>query len=130
MERRGPPRATSPPGEALTGFTRVLVIDHLRFLLFVALQSVIIIEASADPPFPVANNPHGHQPPAHPRGQRFQPHPPPREEKEGTGPGGEASAVRADVRGQGDWRSSPRREAPRRDPGAQVSGDMRVPLGQ
>lgn len=50
---RPPGAPPSQPGEALTGFTRVLVIYHLRFILFVSLKSVIIIEASADPQFPV-----------------------------------------------------------------------------
>lgn len=131
-ERRGPPRAASQPGEALTGFTRVLVIYHLLFFLFVSLKSVIIVEASADPQLPAENNPRGHQPPEHPRGERSQPHPPPREETEGTGPDREERRPRSALMcgGRGDRRSSPRGEAPRRDRGAQVSGDMRVPWGQ
>lgn len=130
IQRDGPRAPPSRPGEALTGFTRVLVIYRVRFILFVPIKSVIIVEASADPKLPVQNNPRGHQQHEHPRGKRFQPHPPPLEEKEGTGPGGEASAVRADVRCEGNRCSSPHREAPRRHWGVQVSEDIRMPSEQ
>lgn len=130
VQRDGPRTPPSRPGEALTGFTGVLVVDRIRFILFVPIQRVIVVEARADPQLPVQNNPRGRQPHEHPRGKRFQPHPPPLEEKEGTGPGGEASAVRAEVRREGTRCSSPCREAPRRPWGVQVSEDMRMPSGQ
>lgn len=97
----GPGAPPSQPGEALTGFTRVLVIYSLRSIFFIPIKSVIVIEASADPKLPVEKNPRGHQPHKHPRGKRFQPHPPPPEEKEGTRPGGYAprSALMYGARG-------------------------------
>lgn len=63
--------------QALTSFTRVLVIYRLRFVLFVPIKSIIIIEASADPKLPGENNTRDHQPQEHPRGERLQIHPPP-----------------------------------------------------
>lgn len=66
--------------QALTSFARVLVIYRLRFVLFVPIKSVIIIEASADPQLPGENNTRDHQPQKHPRGERLQTHPPPLEE--------------------------------------------------
>lgn len=76
-------------GKALTSFARVLVIYRLRFVLFVPIKTVIIIEASADPQLPGENNTRDHQPQEHPRGECLQTHPSPLEEKEGTRPGGQ-----------------------------------------
>lgn len=64
----------SRPERALTGFARILVVQRLRLFLSVATESVVIVEAGADPQLRAEDSPRGHQPREHPQGKRLQPH--------------------------------------------------------